>query len=232
MGRGPRTSPSIFSYHAQQPLVQVAAWCIGEYGDLLLEGSCEETEPLQVRPTLDAHCGGTWQERQDAPGLLPVSLTKGGGRGCAGPVGKGAAVPYVPASHPRICPDCPHEAQHPAPWGQQVRNGPSPSTDHRLGVSSDRCPFLSMHTPPIPPTLRFFLLSLLSIAGSPPLCGAFPFRATSWGGRAGQAAIPTHTSPCGSAASARWCPSMGVAWTWSCSSGPWSITCSSGSTTT
>nr|XP_020753004.1 AP-1 complex subunit gamma-like 2 isoform X5 [Odocoileus virginianus texanus] len=64
---------------SQQPLVQVAAWCIGEYGDLLLEGTCEETEPLQVGPALGVHRGGTCEGRQGRPqghSLCPPPLRK------------------------------------------------------------------------------------------------------------------------------------------------------------
>uniref|UniRef100_A0A2I3GKX6 AP-1 complex subunit gamma n=1 Tax=Nomascus leucogenys TaxID=61853 RepID=A0A2I3GKX6_NOMLE len=43
-----RLYKAILGDYSQQPLVQVAAWCIGEYGDLLVSGQCDEEEPIQV----------------------------------------------------------------------------------------------------------------------------------------------------------------------------------------
>ncbi|XP_061109759.1 LOW QUALITY PROTEIN: AP-1 complex subunit gamma-like 2 [Conger conger] len=61
---------------SQQSLVQVACWCIGEYGDLLLRGECEETEPVQVTEddVLDA-LETVLQSHMSAPATRGFALT-------------------------------------------------------------------------------------------------------------------------------------------------------------
>ncbi|XP_028832319.1 AP-1 complex subunit gamma-like 2 isoform X2 [Denticeps clupeoides] len=61
---------------SQQPLVQVACWCIGEYGDLLLKGDCEETEPVQVTEddVLDA-LETVLQSHMSSPATRAFALT-------------------------------------------------------------------------------------------------------------------------------------------------------------
>ncbi|XP_059952418.1 AP-1 complex subunit gamma-like 2 isoform X2 [Mesoplodon densirostris] len=60
---------------SQQPLVQVATWCIGEYGDLLLEGSCEEIEPLQVEEEVLALLERVLQSHMSLPATRGYALT-------------------------------------------------------------------------------------------------------------------------------------------------------------
>uniref|UniRef100_A0A7N5ZSF0 AP-1 complex subunit gamma n=1 Tax=Anabas testudineus TaxID=64144 RepID=A0A7N5ZSF0_ANATE len=61
---------------SQQSLVQVACWCIGEYGDLLLRGECQETEPVQVTEdnVLDA-LETVLQSHMSSPATRAFALT-------------------------------------------------------------------------------------------------------------------------------------------------------------
>uniref|UniRef100_A0A671QUV1 AP-1 complex subunit gamma-1-like n=1 Tax=Sinocyclocheilus anshuiensis TaxID=1608454 RepID=A0A671QUV1_9TELE len=59
---------------SQQPLVQVACWCIGEYGDLLLKGECEEIEPVTEDDVLDA-LETVLQSHMSSPATRGFALT-------------------------------------------------------------------------------------------------------------------------------------------------------------
>ncbi|XP_054870425.1 AP-1 complex subunit gamma-like 2 isoform X1 [Amphiprion ocellaris] len=67
---------ALLSDISQQSLVQVACWCIGEYGDLLLRGECQETEPVQVTEddVLDA-LETVLQSHMSAPATRGFALT-------------------------------------------------------------------------------------------------------------------------------------------------------------
>ncbi|XP_028987878.1 AP-1 complex subunit gamma-like 2 [Betta splendens] len=67
---------ALLSDISQQSLVQVACWCIGEYGDLLLRGECQELEPAEVKEddVLDA-LETVLQSHMSSPATRGFALT-------------------------------------------------------------------------------------------------------------------------------------------------------------
>uniref|UniRef100_A0A452UJV3 AP-1 complex subunit gamma n=1 Tax=Ursus maritimus TaxID=29073 RepID=A0A452UJV3_URSMA len=101
---------------SQQPLVQVAAWCIGEYGDLLLEGSCEETEPLQVKEeevlallekVLQSHMSLPATRGYALTALMKLSTRLRGDNNDRCPFTMPSSSEFLSAHTPRPCSFCP-----------------------------------------------------------------------------------------------------------------------------
>ncbi|XP_063571603.1 AP-1 complex subunit gamma-like 2 isoform X6 [Pongo abelii] len=165
---------------SQQPLVQVAAWCIGEYGDLLLAGNCEEIEPLQVdEEEVLALLEKVLQSHMSLPatrGYALTALMKLSTRLCGD--NKAAILEKMPLVE-RDGPQADEEAKESKEAAQLSEAAPVP-TEPQASQLLDLLDLLDgtsgdvQHPPPLDPSPGGALVHLLDLPCAPPSPAPIP----------------------------------------------------------